>query len=156
MSVKQLGEIPGPITQEGPSSVPGEKSLTQDFSGPQEDETYLTRGYEVPSKVRIKQPGLKPYLSARLSRLWPSGSVLGLSAPIGLPLPAAAAWISMHFFGSETETFHHHLVCHCRLSVARSDSYLTAGKLAFGNKLHTLMGVGWVDFVHGSKFCLVW
>ncbi|KAK9865943.1 hypothetical protein WJX84_012323 [Apatococcus fuscideae] len=50
MSVKQLGEIPPPITQEGPSSVPGMKSLTQDFSGPQEDETYLTRGYETPSK----------------------------------------------------------------------------------------------------------
>ncbi len=53
MSVKQLGEIPPPITQEGPSSVPGMKSLTQDFSGPQEDETYLTRGYETPSKVHL-------------------------------------------------------------------------------------------------------
>ena len=52
MSTKQLGEIPGPITQEGPNSVPGEKSLTQDFAGGLTDETYLTRGYETPSKVR--------------------------------------------------------------------------------------------------------
>ena len=47
-----MGEIPGPITAEGPTHVPGEKSLTQSFSGPIEDETYLTRGYDTPSKVR--------------------------------------------------------------------------------------------------------
>ena len=52
MSVKDVGEIPGPITAEGPTHVPGEKSLTQSFSGPIEDETYLTRGYDTPSKVR--------------------------------------------------------------------------------------------------------
>ena len=50
-SVEDLGNIPPPITQEGPKSVPGEKDLTQDFSGPLTDETYKTRGYHGPSKV---------------------------------------------------------------------------------------------------------
>ena len=53
MTVAEVGEIPGPITAEGPTHVPGEKSLTQSFSGPLEDETYLTRGYDTPSKVGL-------------------------------------------------------------------------------------------------------
>ena len=53
MTVDEVGEIPGPITAEGPTHVPGEKSLTQSFSGPLEDETYLTRGYDTPSKVGL-------------------------------------------------------------------------------------------------------
>ena len=56
MSVEKVEEIPGPITAEGPKHVPGEKSLTQSFSGPLEDETYLTRGYDTPSKVRNPPP----------------------------------------------------------------------------------------------------
>lgn len=49
--MKELGDIPPPITQEGPKSVPGENDLTQDFKGPLTDETYKTRGYSVPGKV---------------------------------------------------------------------------------------------------------
>ena len=53
-SVAELGEIPGPITAEGPDSVPGEKDLTQELSGQLEDETYKSRGYTVSRpKVRM-------------------------------------------------------------------------------------------------------
>ena len=44
--------LTGPPAQ----TLPGEKSLTQAFTGPLEDDTYLTRGYETPSKVRAARP----------------------------------------------------------------------------------------------------
>lgn len=54
-SVEDLGEIPGPITKEGPKTVPGEQDITQDLSGDLEDETYASRGYAVHGKVgRLK------------------------------------------------------------------------------------------------------
>lgn len=50
-TVAELGQIPPPITAEGPKSVPGEKDLTQDFNGQLIDESYKNRGYQVPGKV---------------------------------------------------------------------------------------------------------
>ena len=52
-SEAELGEIPGPITEEGPTKVPGQNDLTQDFSGNLVDSTYKTRGYSVPGKVGL-------------------------------------------------------------------------------------------------------
>ena len=61
MTEAELGEIPGPITAEGPKTVPGEKDLTQDLSGPLTDASYKSRGYSVPGKVRSLQlPPIAP------------------------------------------------------------------------------------------------
>ena len=47
LSAKEVSSIPGPITAEGPSKVPGQSALTQDLSsGPLVNESYETRGFK--------------------------------------------------------------------------------------------------------------